>query len=102
MKLKKTKKQPNGINQGCFELQLSQNVAKSILNITSQSCNFNFLSAVCFSRQDGAIYRPSKHSDVRQAKELSLSKNRSFVSGNSTHVHIVYCYIHQVVVKSEH
>ena len=37
-----------------FELYISQNVAKSMANVTSQSCG-DLQLAVCLSRQDGAI-----------------------------------------------
>ena len=37
-----------------LELHISQNVAKSMADVTSQSCG-NLQPAVCLSRQDGAI-----------------------------------------------
>ena len=48
---------PNGINSGCFQSHISQNVAKSMLSLTSQSCS-NSLLAVCLSMEDKAIYKP--------------------------------------------
>ena len=51
---------PNGFNSGCFQHHISQNVATSMLNLTSQSCD-DFLLAVCLARQVGAIYRPPEH-----------------------------------------
>ena len=51
---------PNGFNSGCFQLHMSQNVARSMLSLTSQSCG-DFLPAVCLAGQVGAMYRPPKH-----------------------------------------
>ena len=51
---------PSGINSGCFQLHMSQNVATSMPSLTSQSCS-DFLPAVCLAGQAGAIYRPPKH-----------------------------------------
>ena len=51
---------PNGIDSGCFEFNLLQNVAKSMLSLISQFCGDSLL-AVCLSRQDGAIYRSPEH-----------------------------------------
>ena len=51
---------PNDFNSGRFQLHMSQNVATSMLSLTSQSCS-DSLPAVCLSRQVGAIYRPTKH-----------------------------------------
>ena len=51
---------PNGINSGCFQLHISQNVATSMPSLTSQSFEDSLL-AVCLARQVGAIYRPPEH-----------------------------------------
>ena len=50
----------NGFNSGCFQLHISQNVARSMPSLTSQSCG-DSLPAVCLARQVGAIYRPPEH-----------------------------------------
>ena len=47
---------PNGFNSDCFQLHTSQNVATSMLSLTSQSCS-DSLPAVCLAGQVGAIYR---------------------------------------------
>ena len=47
---------PNGFNSGCFQLQMSQNVATSMPSLTSQSCG-DSLPAVCLAGEVGAIYR---------------------------------------------
>ena len=44
----------NGINLGCFKLHISQNVAKSMASLTSQSCG-DSIQTVFLSRQDGTI-----------------------------------------------
>ena len=51
---------PNGFNSGCFQLHMSQNVARSMPSLTSQSCG-DSLPAVCLAGQVGAIYRPPEH-----------------------------------------
>ena len=51
---------PNGFNSGRFQLHISQNVATSMPNLTSQSCG-DSLPAVCLAGQVGAIYRPPEH-----------------------------------------
>ena len=51
---------PNGFNSGCFQLHMSQNVARSMPSLTSQSCG-DSLPAVCLARQVGAIYRLLEH-----------------------------------------
>ena len=51
---------PNGLNSGCFQLHMSQNVATLMLSLTSQSCS-DSLPVVCLAKQVGAIYRPPKH-----------------------------------------
>ena len=56
---------PNDINSGCFLLHISQNVARSMPSLTSQSCG-DSLPAVCLARQVGAIYRLM---DARQVLE---------------------------------
>ena len=47
---------PNGLNSGCFQLHMSQNVATSMPNLTSQSCG-DFLPAVCLAGKVVAINR---------------------------------------------
>ena len=54
-------KQPNGIHWYHFHLQISHKAAKSMAKLISQSCG-ELQLAVCFSRGDGAIWRPLKHS----------------------------------------
>ena len=39
---------PNGFNSGCFQLHMSQNVARSMPSLTSQLCG-DSLSAVCLA-----------------------------------------------------
>ena len=51
---------PNGFNSGCFQLHMSQNVAKSMPSLASQSCSDSLL-AVCLAGQVGAIYRLPEH-----------------------------------------
>ena len=51
---------PNGFNSGCFQLHMSQNVARSMPSLTSQSCG-NSLPAVCLAGIVGAIYRQPEH-----------------------------------------
>ena len=51
---------PNGINSGCFQLHMSQNVATSMPSLTSQSCD-DSLPAVCLAEKVGAICRPPEH-----------------------------------------
>ena len=51
---------PNCINSGCFWLHISQNVASSMLSLTSQFYHV-FLLAVCLAGQIEAIYQPPKH-----------------------------------------
>ena len=48
---------PDGFNPGRFQLHMSQNVARSMPSLTSQSCGDSLL-AVCLARKVGAIYRP--------------------------------------------
>ena len=50
---------PNGLNSGCFQLHISQNVATSMPSLTSQSCG-DSLPAAYLAGQVGAIYRPPK------------------------------------------
>ena len=52
---------PNGFNSGCFQLHMSQNVARLMSSLTSQSCGDSLL-AVCRAGQVGAIYRLPEHS----------------------------------------
>ena len=51
---------PNGINSGCFQLHISQNVAILMPSLTSQSCSDSLL-AVSLAGKVEAIYRPPKH-----------------------------------------
>ena len=51
---------PNGFNSGCFQLHMSQNVATSMPNLTSQSCG-DSLPTICLAGQVVAIYRPPEH-----------------------------------------
>ena len=44
---------PNGINSGCFQHHISQNVDTLMPSLTS-----NFLPTFCLAGQVGAIYRP--------------------------------------------
>ena len=57
---------PNGFNSGRFQLHMSQNVARSMPSLTSQSCG-DSLPAVWLAGQVGAIYRSPM--DARQAHE---------------------------------
>ena len=68
-----------------------------MLSLTSQLCGDSLL-AVCSSRQDGAIHRPPGHSWMsdRLKKEASEKQTVKLLA------RVVYCYIRQVVVKSEH
>ena len=51
---------PHGFNSGCFQLHTSQNVATSMLCLTSQSC-IDSLPTVCLAGQIGLIYRLPGH-----------------------------------------
>ena len=51
---------PNDINSGCFQLHISQNVARSMPSLNSQSYG-DSLPAVCLAGKVGAIYRPPEH-----------------------------------------
>ena len=51
---------PNGINSGCFQLNISQNVATSMPSLTGQSCG-DSRPADCLFRQVGAIYKAPEH-----------------------------------------
>ena len=51
---------PNGFNSDCFQLHMSQNVARSMPSLTSQSSSDSLL-AVCLAGKVGAIYRPPDH-----------------------------------------
>ena len=68
---------PNGFNSGYFQLHMSQNVARLIPSLTSQSCG-DSLSAVCLAGQVGAIYRPPKHPWMpdRPMNEASVKADR--------------------------
>ena len=48
--------QLNGLNQGCFDVYMSQNVATSMPSLTGQSCG-GFLPVVCLARKGRAIYK---------------------------------------------
>ena len=68
---------PNGFNSGCFQLHTSQNVAKSMPSLTSQSCG-DSLPSVCLAGQVEAINRPPKHpwTPDRPANEASVKADR--------------------------
>ena len=68
---------PNGFNSGCFQLHTSQNVAKSMPSLTSQSCS-DSLPAVCLAGKVGAIYRPPEHpwTPDRPVNEASVKADR--------------------------
>ena len=68
---------PNDINSGCFQLHISQNVARSMPSLTSQSCG-NSLLAVCLTRQVGAIYRLGLGNILiyRQYRNTGVCNNR--------------------------
>ena len=66
---------PNGFNSGCFHM--SQNVATSMLSLTSQSCG-DSLPSVCLAGQVGAINRPPKHpwTPDRPVNDASVKADR--------------------------
>ena len=68
---------PNGFNSGCFQLHMSQNVARSMPSLTSQSC-IDSLPAVCLAGQFGDIYRPPEHrwTPDRPVNEASVNVDR--------------------------
>ena len=68
---------PNGIDSGCFQLHISQNVATSMPSLTSQSCG-DFLPAVCLAGQVGTIYRLPEHRWMpdRPMNEASVKADR--------------------------
>ena len=74
---KKTVLWPNGFNSGCFQLHMSQNVAKLMPSLTSQSCGDSLL-AVCLAGEVGAIYRPPEHQWMpdRPMNEASVKVDR--------------------------
>ena len=51
---------PNDVNLGSFHFRMSQNVATSMPNLTSQFCGDSLL-AICLAGKVGAIYGPPKH-----------------------------------------
>ena len=69
---------PNGFNLGCFQLHISQNVAKSMPSLISHSCG-DSLPAVCLAGQVGAIYRSPEHqcTAVGPVNETSVKVDRS-------------------------
>ena len=73
----KTSLWPTGFNSGCFQLQISQNVATLMLSLTSQSCSDSLL-AVCLAGKVGAIYKPHKHPWMpdRPVNEASVKADR--------------------------
>ena len=94
---------PNCFNSGRFKLYMSQNVATSMPNLTSQSCSDSLL-AVCLARQVGAIYRPPEHqwTPDRPVNEASVHKSRPLKLWQwYKHELLVYCCICPVAVKSE-
>ena len=76
----------NGIDSGCFQLHISQNVATSMSSLTSQSCG-DSLPAVYLARRVGTIYRPPKHPWMpdRPVNEASIKVDHwTFGNGIST------------------
>ena len=63
----------NDINSGFFWLHISQNVARSMPSLTSQSCGDPLL-AICLAGKVGAIYRPPEHQWIldRPVNEASV------------------------------
>ena len=63
---------PNGFNSGCFQLHMSQNVAR-----TMQSCGDSLL-AVFWPGKLGANYRPPEHRWMpdRPVKEASVKADQ--------------------------
>ena len=74
---KKTFLWPNGFNSGCFQLHISQNVARLMPSLTSQSSGDSLL-AVYVAGQVGAIYRSPKHPWMpdRPVNEASVKADR--------------------------
>ena len=68
---------PNGFNSGRFQLHMSQNVARSMPSLTSQSCS-DFLPAVFLEGQVEAIYRPPEDpwTPDRPINEASVKADR--------------------------
>ena len=68
---------PNGFNSGCFQLHMTQNVAKSMPSLTSQSCG-DSLPSVCLAGQAEAINRPPEHPWMpdRPVNEASVKADR--------------------------
>ena len=67
---------PNDINSGCFRFHVSQNEARSMPSLTSQSCGDSLLT-VHLAGQVGAIYRPPEHRCMpdRPMNETSVKVN---------------------------
>ena len=72
-------------------------------SLTSWLCGDSLLAAYLF-RQEGAICKlPRVIMDVREDGEIGLSKSRLLNFWvQYTHELLVYCCIHQVMVKSEY
>ena len=51
---------PNNFNPGRYQLHISQNVAKPMSSLTSQSCSDSLLTDH-LARKVGAIHRPPEH-----------------------------------------
>ena len=84
-------------------IHISQNVAKSMPSLTSQSCGDHLLTVCLFQAWWGHLYTTWALADVRLAEERALSKSRLLYFWlQYTCELLVYCCIHQVVVKSEH
>ena len=68
---------PNGFNSGCFQLHTTQNVAKLMPSLTSQSCG-DSLPSVCLAGQAEAIHRPPEHpwTPDRHVNEASVKADR--------------------------
>ena len=68
---------PNGVNSGCFQLHISQNVATLMISLTSQPCG-DSLPAVCLGGQVGAIYRSPESAWMpnRPVNEASVKLDR--------------------------
>ena len=72
---------------GCFQLHMSQNVATSMCNLTSQSF-VDSLPAVCLAGKVWAIYRSAEHPwtpDCRPVNEASVKAVR-WGFGNGTNI----------------
>ena len=85
------------INSGCFKINISQNVAKFMPSLTSQSCG-DSQPAICLFRQDEAMCRPPVHSWM--SDRLKKAVDLYFWLWYTDEL-LVYCCVSQVVVKSE-